>query len=104
MPITANLTDFPLLELFQFIEKGSRSGLLSFYIGPPLYIWFEQGEIVAAANRLDRQGLVSLIKQQQWVSERVFNKLVHWDCPINEPMGLWLANQGVLKPSPVKVG
>jgi len=61
------------------------------------YIWVKQGLIVAAADRLDHQGLASMIEQSQWVSDRVFDKLVHWCCPINEPFGLWLKNQGVLK-------
>lgn len=102
MSITASLTDFPLPDVFQFIEKGRRSGLLSFATQPVHYIWMDSGCVVAAANRLDHQGLISLIEQYHWVSERVFDKLVNWCYPKSEPLGLWLKNQGVLKPKQLK--
>jgi hypothetical protein len=111
MCITGTLTDFSLPEIFQFIEKGRKTGLLTlralpgYQATPPTvhYIWVYQGRIVAAANQLDQQGLVKLIEQWQVVSERVFDKLIHWCCPINEPLGLYLRNQGVLKREQLKL-
>jgi hypothetical protein len=109
MAITGCLTDFSLAEIFQFIEKGHKTGLLTLRAlsesqARPhgYYIWVCQGRIVAAANRLDHQGLVSLIDQRQWVSDRVFDKVVHWCCPIDEPLGLYLKNQGVLQAEQLK--
>lgn len=109
MSIKGHLTDFSLPELFQLLERGQKTGLLTLYAEPVThakpkshYIWVYQGRIVAAANRLDHQGLVSLIDQRQWVSDRVFDKLVHWCCPINEPLGLYLKNQGVLQSQQLK--
>lgn len=109
MSITSSLTDFSFPEILQFIEKGRKTGLLTVrslpksQSTPPVnYIWVENGRLVAAANRLDHQGLVQLIEQRQWVSDRVFDKLVHWCCPINEPMGLYLKSQGVLRTEHLK--
>jgi hypothetical protein len=109
MSITGHLTDFSLAEIFQLLEKGQKTGLLTLCAqiaanAKPQahYIWVHQGRIVAAANRLDHQGLVSLIDQRQWVSDRVFDKLVHWCCPLNEPLGLYLKNQGVLQAEQLK--
>ncbi len=114
MSTTGFLSDFSLREIFQFIDQGNKTGLLSIRVLPesqskaPLnfsvnsYIWVDQGCIVAAAHRLDQQGLVSLIQQCQMVSDRVFDKLVHWCCPIDEPLGLYLKNQGVLKAEQLK--
>jgi hypothetical protein len=73
MSINASLTDFSLPEFLQFIEKGHKTGLLKLRPLPELqetlprvyYIWVNQGHIVAAANRLDQQGLVKLIEQHQ---------------------------------------
>src|SRR5919199_304518 len=65
------------------------------------YIWVYRGHLVAVANRLDNLGLVELINQQQWVSERVVTKLAQL-CPNDQPLGLYLLNQGVLKPSQLK--
>src|ERR671933_498574 len=109
MSITGHLSDFSLPEIFQLLDKGHKTGLLTLRaenLGQQKpeahYIWVYQGRIVAAANRLDHQGLVSLIDQRQWVSDRVFDKLVHWCCPINEPLGLYLKNQGVLQAKQLK--
>lgn len=109
MSIKGSLSDFSLPEIFQFLQKGRRTGLLTLHpascshsLETVHYIWIYQGHIVAAANRLDQQGLVSLIEQLQLVSDRVFDKLVHWCCPINEPLGLYLKKQGVLSPELLK--
>ena len=109
MSITGHLSDFSLPEIFQLLEKSQKTGLLTLRAEPAVkerppfyYIWVYQGRIVAAANRLDHQGLVSLIDGHQWVSDRVFDKLVHWCCPINEPLGLYLKNQGVLQAKQLK--
>lgn len=109
MGVTGCLTDFSLPEIFQFIEKGQKTGLLTIQVfsTAPIkpakyYLWVRQGRIVAAANRLDHQGLVSLIDGRQWISDRVFDKVVHWCCPIDQPLGLYLKNQGVLQSAQLK--
>jgi hypothetical protein len=110
MTISGALSDFSLPEIFQLIEKGHKTGLLTLRALPDVqdtqaryfYIWVREGRIVAAANRLDQQGLVSLIAQRQWVSDRVFDKLVHWCCPISEPLGMYLKAQGVLQAEQLK--
>lgn len=109
MAITGSLRDFSLPEIFQLIEKGRKTGLLTLRALPTLqasqpvhYIWVYQGRIVAAANRSDHQGLVSLIDQYQWVSDRVFDKLIHWCCPLDEPLGKYLKNQGVIQAEQLK--
>lgn len=102
MSIKASLTDFSLPEVFQFIEKGQKTGLLSFETTPHHYMGMISGHIVGATNRSDQEGLVSLIKQCHWVSDRVLDKLVPWCSPIDEPLGLWLKNQGVLQPKQLK--
>jgi hypothetical protein len=117
------LTDFSIPEIFQFIEKGRKSGLLAFNalptpqstLRPVHYIWANQGYVVAAANRLDHQGLITLIKQhhcQQTLGNlqedsfcelrpvsltRAFDKLVRWCCPPHEPLGKSLKHQGILE-------
>jgi hypothetical protein len=110
MAIKGSIVDFSLPEIFQFIEKGNKTGLLTLrslagcQATPPsvYYIWAYKGRIVAAANRLDHQGLVSLIDRRKWVSERVFDRLVHWGCPIDKPLGLYLKNQGALQAEQLK--
>lgn len=105
MSITAFLTEFSIPEILQLIEKGHKTGLLTIRLksvsqaskSSVHYIWVNQGCLVAAAMQLDQQGLVKLIEERQWVSDRVFDKLIHWCCPISEPMGMYLKSQGVLR-------
>ncbi|MEQ9356479.1 DUF4388 domain-containing protein [Coleofasciculus sp. F4-SAH-05] len=100
MGIIGTLSDVSLPEIFQLIEKGKRTGLLTVRALPPAtgtyYLWVKQGHIIAAANRQDGQGLISLISKCQLVSDRVLSKLVQWCCPVNQPLGVCLKQQGVL--------
>lgn len=110
MSITASLAEFSIPEILQFIEKGHKTGLLTIRTESESqaskssvhYIWVYQGSIVAAAMRLDQQGLVKLIEERQWLSDRVFDKVIHWCCPVTEPMGTYLKNQGVLRIAQLK--
>ncbi len=103
MCVTGSLIDFSLPEIFQFLEKGRKTGLLTLWSQPKSeavpekihYLWVCRGRIVAAANRLDHRGLVSSIAQRQWVSDRVIAKLAQL-CPKGKPLGLCLKEQGVL--------
>ena len=109
MSITGSLTDFSLPEISQFLERGQKSGLLTFCGFPEsqamplsfIYIWVYQGNIVAAANQLNDQGLVSLIEQYQWASNRVITKLAQF-CPPDKPLGLYLRSQGALQTEQLK--
>ncbi len=105
MSITASLAEFSLPETLQFLQKGCKTGLLTIHTPSVTqasksrvhYIWVYESSLVAAAMQLDQQGLVKLIEERQWVSERVFDKLIHWCCPVSEPMGTYLKSQGVLR-------
>jgi hypothetical protein len=104
MCVTGSLIDFSLPEIFQFLEKGQKTGLLTLWSPPESeavpervhYLWVRRGRIVAAANRLDDRGLVSSIVQRQWASNRVIAKLAQL-CPKGKPLGLALNEQGVLE-------
>ena len=104
MSINASLTDFSLPEFLQFIERGHKTGLLKLCPFPELqatlprvyYIWVNQGHIVAAANRLDQQGLVKLIDQHQEINPNLIAKVAQFS-PIDQPLGLCLKNQGILQ-------
>lgn len=108
MAIMGSITDFSIAEIFQLLEKGHKTGLLTLHSVPSgkvpqvHYIWVYKGRIVAAANRSDHQGLISLIDRRHWVSERVFDKVVHWCSPLDEPLGKYLKNQGVLQAEQLK--
>ncbi|MBE9128423.1 MULTISPECIES: DUF4388 domain-containing protein [unclassified Coleofasciculus] len=102
MSIIGFLSDFSLPEIFRFIDSGSKTGMLTLRVLPESspashhYIWVENGSIVAAASELNENGLLSLIQQYQWVSDRVVTKLAQLR-PADQPLGLYLRKQGVLR-------
>lgn len=104
MSVTGCLSDFSLREIFQFIEQGQRTGLLTLSAArespataPSMYyLWVSKGNIIAAANQLNQQGLIWLIDQYPWVSNRVVTKLAQF-CPPDKPLGLYLRSQGALQ-------
>lgn len=105
MSLFSSFRDFSLAELFQIVDQGRKSGCLTVCTLPDTqspqaksyyyYIWFKQGRIVAAANRLDDQGLVSKITERGWLSQRVIEKLCSRVSNAT-PLGLHLKTQGAL--------
>lgn len=110
MTVTGYLADFSLPELFQLLEQGNKTGLLTICTlndntsGDRYnhHIWFSQGKIVAAGNRLDHQGLMRLIVQRNWMGGRAASRLAQ-SCQVNTPLGLCLKNQGVLAAEQLKL-
>ncbi|MGJ3253610.1 MAG: DUF4388 domain-containing protein [Elainellaceae cyanobacterium] len=110
MAITGYLAEFTLAELFQFLEQGSKIGLLTICaLGEAgsdkkrnHHVWFNQGRIVAAANTLDQQGLLRLISQRGWMGDRAASRLAQSRTE-NTPAGLHLKSQGVLSAEQLKL-
>jgi hypothetical protein len=110
MAITGYLADFSLAEIFQVLEQGRKTGLLSISSLSEMlpekrrnhYIWFTQGRIVGAANSLDHQGLTTLMSQRGWLGDRAAFRLAQV-CSSDTPMGLCLKSQGVLQAEQLKL-
>lgn len=110
MAFTGYLAEFSLPEIFQFLDQGHKTGSLTIRTLPAAgtavvqvyYIWLHQGRIVAAADRLDDKGLVSMIAQKGWVSDRVALRISQI-CPSNTPMGLYLKCRGLLQVEQLKL-
>jgi hypothetical protein len=110
MAITGYLAEFSLAEIFQFLEQGHKTGLLTIVADtqqrPPLtqghYIWFRQGTVVAAANRSDGEGLTELIDRRGWLGNRALSRLAQ-SCPSHHPLGLYLKSQGILAADQLKL-
>ncbi len=110
MAITGYLAEFSLAEIFQLLDQGHKTGLLTIRslldtgIKPLKnhYIWFNQGRIVAAANGLNNQGLLHLISNRGWLGDRAASRLAQ-ACSLETPMGLCLKSQGVLQTDQLKL-
>lgn len=103
------LSEFSLAEIFRLMEQSQKTGLLTIRAAheaaQPLqnfYIWFKQGQIVAAANRLDSRGLATLIHQREWLGEQSKSLLVE-ALQSDRPLGLHLKMKGVLSAEQLKL-
>lgn len=110
MEISGRLSEFSLAEVFRLLEQGRKSGLLTLRTTSDtvsqkiqnFYIWFQQGQIVAAANRLDSKGLVTMIHQRQWLGESSM-ELLKQAFQSEQPLGLQLKCLGVLQAEQLKL-
>ncbi|MBD2182969.1 DUF4388 domain-containing protein [Planktothrix sp. FACHB-1355] len=105
MTLASCIEDFSLAELFRIIEREGKSGRLTLSIPVDFpvseaqksyYIWFQQGRIVAAGDRLDGQGLISKIVEKGWLSQRAIQRLQKLSQQ-EAPLGLTLKAQGALQ-------
>jgi hypothetical protein len=110
MAITSCLAEFSLPELFQFLDQGSKTGLLTLRFQTDSHTQekrvrhalLHQGRIVAVTNRLDHQCLLAMICQRGWISPEVLREQVN-RCPANIPIGLYLKTQGFLQPEQLRL-
>ena len=110
MAITGSLSEFSLPELFQFLDQGQKTGILTIrdfkdaQTGKSIlrHIWLHNGRVVAAGDRLDNRGLARLIEQRGWINEQIrpeVDRLVQ----ANVPLGLNLKSMGILQPDQLKL-
>ncbi len=108
MPVSGYLSNFSLPEVLQFLQEGNKTGLLTVRSLPNTeqfsryFIWFNQGRIIAAANRADYRGLVNMIAVRKWIPEAELHHLVH-QCPLRMPFGLHLKSQNLLSAEQMKL-
>jgi hypothetical protein len=110
MAITSSLAEFSLPELFQFLDQGSKTGLLTLRFQPDIHspekrirhALLHQGRIVAVTNRLNHQCLLAMICQRGWISPEALREQVN-RCPANMPIGLYLKTQGFLQPEQLRL-
>ncbi len=110
MAITSSLAEFSLPELFQFLDQGNKTGLLTLRFqssdqdqGKRIrHALLRQGRVVAVTNRLDQQRLLSMIVKRGWISPKILREQVN-RCPANIPIGLYLKTQGFLQPEQLRL-
>ncbi len=109
MSVSGRFSTFSLPEMLQFLQEGNKTGLLTVRSRPEAaknfswyFIWLNQGRIVAAADRKDYHGLVTLIAQRKWIPEPELKRLVQ-QCPLRQPFGLHLKSQSLLSAEQIKL-
>lgn len=104
------LSQVSLAEFFHILAQTSQTGLLTIYTqtndrAQPLqkyYIWLLRGCIVAVANRLDGQGLISKIEQRNWLEDQTLKHLVE-QCPPNRSLGMFMRGENALSSQQLKL-
>ena len=61
------------------------------------YIWLQQGRIIAAAESLDNQGLISILSKRGWNKSNLTLKDFEKHSSTKTTMGLYLKSQGIVK-------
>jgi Domain of unknown function (DUF4388) len=99
MALTGYLADYSLAEILQFIQQGSKTGLLSISTEPNLteniagineYTWFQNGRVVAHAKDLSSFGLISMLEKRNWVGTEASANLRVQSKTLTAPLGLHL--------------
>ena len=99
MALTGYLADYSLAEILQFIQQGSKTGLLSISIEPnPAenvvgiyeYTWFQNGRVVAHAKDLSSFGLISMLEKRNWIGAETSANLRVQSKTLMAPLGLHL--------------
>ena len=94
---------FSLLELFQIIESGKKSGKLSFtpifkkdspqIEGAKLFkLWFNQGNFVSLVILMSPESLITNIQDNGWIDSETLAEVQN-SCPQDEPFGTCLQQQ-----------
>lgn len=110
MALSGYLSEYSLPEIFQFVEQGYKTGLLSIEPEPdvslpqaqPHYLWIQGGRIIAMANQLDDNGLLLMLKQRGWLNSHLLNLVKDWS-GTEQPLGLYLKAQGAITAEQVKL-
>jgi hypothetical protein len=110
MAIAGRLATISLAEVFQILDRGQKTGLLTIQPTPdikPYYIWLNQGRIVATAHRLDQTGLIDMLIQRQWVNDTVAAQLKNLKpsqlSSLDKPLGSFLQAKGILQAEQLKL-
>lgn len=104
MKITGRLSEFPLPELLQLLDRRRATGCLSLDIFSDYYaellpnhydIWLHQGQIVSLQRKSCKYDIYDLAVRNEWISLFVARKLKERS-PHDIPTGTYLESQGVL--------
>lgn len=102
MLLQGQTSEFSLPELFKLLKDSQQTGRLSLKSlsttgleGDPHYFWFEQGNLVAASQRLDGLGLLTLLRQRSLLQSSTLPQLLR-QCPPKLALGSFLQQKAVL--------
>jgi hypothetical protein len=104
MSLTGYLSEYSLAEIFNFVQEGNKTGLLSIEpdcgVNRPICdaydITFQGGRIMSVANRIERQGLLKMMEQRRWLSPSQVASLATQTSFLKQPLGIYLKSHNAI--------
>lgn len=100
MSLTGYLSEYSLVEIFNFVQEGNKTGLLSIdpdrcfsrLLNNAYYISFQAGRImsVSSGHGLAERGLLKMMAQRQWLSAEQITGLSFHASKLGQPLGTHL--------------
>ena len=102
MSLTGCLAEYSLVEIFNFVQEGNKTGVLSIeadrcisrYLDNSYTISFQTGRIVSVNT--GQKGLLKMIAQRQWLSAEQITGLSFHASKIGQPLGTHLKSCNLL--------
>ena len=113
MSLAGCLSEYSLVEIFNFVQEGNQTGLLSIEpdrclsrsLDNSYQISFQGGRIMSVSNgnRLEDRGLLKMMVQRQWLSlEQVTGLSVHAS-KLGQPLGTYLKSCNTIDTEQLKL-
>ena len=100
MSLTGYLSEYSLAEIFNFVQEGNKTGLLSIESDRCMsrsqdnayYISFQTGRIMSVSNGYgtEYRGLLEMMEQRQWLSREQVTGLSINVNKLGQPLGTYL--------------
>jgi hypothetical protein len=113
MSLAGYLSEYSLVEIFNFVEDGDKTGLLSIEpdrclsrsIDNSYRISFQNGRIMSVINGsgLEDRGLLQMMAQRQWLSLEQVTGLSINASKVGQPLGTYLKSCNTLDSSQLKL-
>ena len=113
MSLTGYLSEYSLIEIFNFVQEGNKTGVLSIdsdrclskSVDNAYCISFQCGRIVSVTNglKISDRGLVQMMAQRQWLSLEQVTGLSFHATRLEQPLGTYLKSCNLLDTEQLKL-
>jgi Domain of unknown function (DUF4388) len=113
MSLTGYLSEYSLAEIFNFVQDGNKTGLLSIEsdrclsrsLDNSYHISFQTGRIMSVSHGhgLEYQGLLKMMEQRQWLSPEQLTGLSINIPKLGQPLGTYLKACNTLDSSQLRL-
>jgi Domain of unknown function (DUF4388) len=113
MSLAGYLSEYSLAEIFNFVQEGNKTGLLSIEpdrclsrsLDNSYYISFQTGRIMSVSNGhgLEYRGLLKMMEQRRWLSPEQVTGLSINAHKLGQPLGTYLKSCNAIDSSQLRL-